>query len=172
MKNGFDKLVRSMTKAEINTAASALLFTLTGESGVSRETSYEAAEEMKKAPEKRTKPQNILPEESTAPEDNADDPAGASGEKSGEDGTEENAAQQKPGQSEIPAAVKSASDKAASDSGNTRTALLDDAAESYAAGEPHRRYENSVGRRELEMNRVSRYFSRDGRRYDTGFERY
>lgn len=36
----------------------------------------------------------------------------------------------------------------------------------------HRRYENAVGSRGLEMSRVSDYFRRDSRRYDTGYERY
>lgn len=50
--------------------------------------------------------------------------------------------------------------------------VLETLTESYVAGQPHRRYENAVGRRRLEMSRVSDYFSRDSRRYDAGFEKY
>lgn len=46
------------------------------------------------------------------------------------------------------------------------------AAESFIEGDPHRRYENAVGRRRLEMDRVSDYFRRDSRRYDSGFDKY
>lgn len=37
---------------------------------------------------------------------------------------------------------------------------------------PERRYDNAVGARGMEMSRVSDYFRRDSRRYDSGFTRY
>lgn len=37
---------------------------------------------------------------------------------------------------------------------------------------PERRYDNAVGARGMEMSRVSDYFKRDSRRYDTGYTRF
>lgn len=37
---------------------------------------------------------------------------------------------------------------------------------------PERQYEGAVGARGMEMRRISEYFRRDSRRYDTGFTRY
>ena len=72
---------------------------------------------------------------------------------------------------ESPARAQAAPGAAADAAGRAAAADYTSAAAGLARN-AHARYENAVGIRGLEMSRVSDYFRRDSRRYDSGFERY
>jgi hypothetical protein len=165
MKDGFNALADSLTKDELNYAASVLLAALEGKSAADHQFAEgEDAAKMTEAAEEASKVTNIA--ETYRAVEALRKRLEASGGDMGK-------------KAEAPAKEDGNSPKTAREPGmaaeEKNAAVLtrmESAAEGYAAGEPHRRYENAVGRRELEMSRVSDYFSRDSRRYDTGFEKY
>lgn len=71
-----------------------------------------------------------------------------------------------------PAAPKSESGGENAAPGSAAAAARDEETRGAAAERSLRRDERAVGARGLEMSRVSDYFRRDSRRYDSGFEKY
>ncbi len=71
-----------------------------------------------------------------------------------------------------PAAPKSESGGENAAPGSAAAAARDEETRASAAERSLRRDERAVGARGLEMSRVSDYFRRDSRRYDSGFEKY
>jgi hypothetical protein len=152
----FDNLVKSLSGEELEACAGELLALLEGRkktAGAADELAYELADSTARA-------------ENTAGAENTpgDEQDGTVIQRAARliagfiAGTERNGN----GGDAAPAQTDANLKKAAENTADTSAARPAEA----------ERYENAVGLRGLEMGRVSDYFRRDSRRYDTGFQRY
>lgn len=158
----FNRLLRSMSGEEIRRCAGELAEALGGGTGQSYRVSAGPSERTARG---RARPTEIESEASALSEAPAD---------SGDEREDVNNEPQSAEQSELEKKLRELSEvKLISLGGKTAEDTGEDAESGRTAfSGPERRYENEVGARSAEMNRVSDFFKRDSRRYDAGFRRY
>lgn len=158
----FNRLLRSMSGEQVRRCAGELAEALGGGTGQSYRVSASPSERTTRGRARPAEDESEAPIPYEAPAESGDER---------EEGKKE---PQSAERAELEKKLRELSESKLTSLGGETAENTGEAAEGgrTAFSGPERRYENEVGARSAEMNRVSDFFKRDSRRYDAGFKRY